>query len=82
MQFLLKFMIFVTTDSTRRAGQTSPVVYVSEVQLQLMPDLEREQPLLCLLTRGNYKVEDERVQSGGLRTQQVRVKADRRYLEK
>jgi hypothetical protein len=29
-------MIFVTTDRTFRAGQTSPVVCVAEVQLQLM----------------------------------------------
>jgi hypothetical protein len=57
-------------DICNHGQYTQSVVYVAGVQLQLMPDVEREQPLLCLLTRGNYKVEDERVQSGGLRTQQ------------
>jgi hypothetical protein len=70
MNFLLKFTTSVSTDRIPRAGQTNPVDCAAAVQLQLMPDADGEQPLLCLLKRGKYKAEDERVQSGGLVTDQ------------
>jgi hypothetical protein len=70
MNFLLKFTTSVTTDRIPRAGQTNPVNFAAEVQLQLMPDADGEQPSLCLIERRKYKAEDERVQSGGLRTEQ------------